>query len=229
MPGIPKTQNSPQERIPAIDRGPPLVWALMHGFTMQDGNRGGPAHIRKIRYWSMLWRLFLNTRTFKQLKQINCTRSSSSGIGPPNFKTSGSFVSVPRLPSSPPFQPSSPPAFQPSRPQPSSPPAFQPSLQPSSLASSTPSLPALQPSMPAFQFSSLPALQPSSLPEIQPSTLPALPTASPGLGQEHELIPSYWICWKAGWLEGWRIGRLEGWRLGPPSTYLKGVTVQCKC
>ena len=97
----------------------------------------------------MLRRLFLNTRTFKQLNQVICTRSNSSGIGPPNFKTSGSFLSVPRLPSSPPtFQPSFQPAFQPS-----SPPTFQPSFQP------------------AFQPSSLPALQPSSLPALQRSSL----------------------------------------------------------
>ena len=137
----------------------------------------------------ILRRLFLNTRTFKQLKQIICTRSNSSGIGPPNFKISGSLLSVPRLPSSPPafqpsFQPSSLPAFQPSSPptfkrsslpafQPSSPPALQPSSLPAFQPSSPPTL------QPGFPPSSLPAFQPA-FSTFKPSSLPALQPSSPG-------------------------------------------------
>ena len=118
--------------------------------------------------WILLVRrLYINTRTFIRLKQVICTWSNSSGIGPPNFKTSGSFLSVPRLPSSP-------PTFQPS---------FQPAFQPSSLAAFQPSsLPAFQPSsLPALQPSSLPALQPSSPSALQPSSLPALAALQPSL------------------------------------------------
>ena len=96
-----------------------------------------------------IWRLFLHTQTFKQLKQVICTRSNSIDPEPPNSKYPENEALQPCA-----FQLSSPPAFQPCAFQLSSPPACR--------------LPALHPScLPAFRPSSFQALQ------LQPSKLPA--------------------------------------------------------
>ena len=192
----------------------------------------------------LIRRLFLNTRTFKQLKQIICTRSNGSGFGPPNFKTSGSFASFPhQLPSilcPPAFKPSSLPALQASSlpaPPTSSPaafnnlPAFKPSslpvLQPCSLLH--PCRP-LQPSRPPFKLlflpklpvpaSKLPAFKPPSLALLQPCSLlqpSSLPARSPfKLSCFERRRAGRLEGWKAGRLEleGWRAGGLEGWKAG---------------